>query len=97
MFIFLNYNIAQAGNRPWATEWPLGKSSSILLPCKFPSHRVPPLLILGGNSKSQEVSTSTGKAEVAVAPVIRCPASWRGLEVKRLHLPAATTRLSAQA
>lgn len=60
MFIFLNYNISQAGNRPWATEWPLGKSSSISLPGKFLSPRPPAPFILG-NSKSQRVPQAPGK------------------------------------
>lgn len=60
MFIFLNYNISQAGNWPWATEWPLGKSSSISLPGKFPSPRLPVPFILG-NSKSQRVPQAPGK------------------------------------
>lgn len=60
MFIFLNYNISQAGNWPWATEWPLGKSSSISIPGKFPSPRLPVAFILG-NSKSQRVPQAPGK------------------------------------
>lgn len=60
MFIFLNYNISQAGNRPWATEWPLGKSSSISLPGKFPPSRPPAPLILG-NSKSQRLPQAPEK------------------------------------
>lgn len=45
MFIFLNYNVSQAGHWPWATEQPPGKSSSLSLPREFPSSGLPARLL----------------------------------------------------
>lgn len=74
MFIFLNYNISQAGNWPWATEWPLGKSSSISLPYKFLSPHLSEALILG-NSKSQRVQQAPGKLKspLPLSPSVQYP------------------------
>lgn len=96
LLCLFNYNVSQAGTWPRATEWPLGKSSSIPTSGTFPSPRLPAPLILG-NSTFRRVQQAPGKPRPPGAPrpqVCSIP-ERRGTE--RLHLPAATARRSAQA
>lgn len=54
------YSLSQAGNRPLATEWPFGKSSSISPPGKFLS-TPRPRLWSSGTPKSQRIPQAPGK------------------------------------
>lgn len=62
MFIFLNYNISQAGHWPWATQQPPGKSSSLSLSREFSSPGLP-VRLLSRNLLHQRAPRAPGRPE----------------------------------
>lgn len=69
----LNSNVSQAGTWPRATEWPLGKSSSVPTSGKFPPPRLPAPPNLG-SSNFQRVQRAAAKPRPPATPVSRCAA-----------------------